>query len=342
MTRVVVLVDMDHAGQGYLLARGLRDYAGFDAACIRSRNTYMDYPCDVEDPKYERPETQRLIKEADLAVCNAEIYFHNHALLRGKPLIVKAHGTFARSLSGWWAADHLRRGTVYVTSPCNKSLWQAVPCSLTHIPPMMDHRLLPEPSPPADRLVVGVSATKPHPFKGVDRILAALKPLEKRGLLELDYFEYMPWRGRDKDGEHQPGALDRKAGWHAAAYNVAPKGSPSHGGYGVSSVESLMLRQAVVAQPCHWVRSHFALDQPPFWDLDTFTNYIREGKPIKPDKRARKWAMKHHDIKNQIWKWYQLIMDVIETWPKPPSSYPTTPTTTSSTHPSPEPSQSKG
>lgn len=333
---------MDHAGQGWLLARGLRDYAGMDATCIRARNTYLDYPCDVEDHGYQRPETQRLIAEADLVVANADLYHRNHQMLRGKRVIVKVHGTYARQYEGWWALDHQRRGTVYVASPCDKQLWQAVPCAHTHIPPMMDHRLLPEPNPPADRLVVGVCATKPHPVKGTDRILEALRALEGKGLIEVDYFEFLPWRGRDMDGEYKPGALDRKAGWHAAAYNAAPPGSPAYGAYGLSTIESLMLEHVVVAHPSHWVRSHFTGPIIPFWSLKGFTDALTEKLGIfMPSKASRRWAIRNHDLKTQTPKWKHLIMDVIESWPKPPSSYPTTPTTTASIPPSPEPSQSK-
>lgn len=324
--KIAVIVNQDHAGQAFLLARGLRDYTSHDAYCIRQQNTYMDFPTDFHDLNRHRDK----LDAADLLIVNDDFYWQYWETFLNKPCIVKCHGTFTRHNTGWYQSHFERTGTLFVTSPID-SLSRHVGFSAQHIPPMTDHRLLPTPDPSTDKIVVGTTGRSqiPGTQKGTDAVNAFLAKVKALEHVEVDRVDMMPWQGREVNGVYVEGCLDRKKRWHVCVDNLA-------GAYGVTAIESLMLGQLVVANLNPWVQSFYTHDVPPFCSPD-YVYKLFEKPALKSSKTgdiSHQWALRNHDLSTQIPKWNHIIEWRYEQWQqskiktKPPSLSPTTPTTT--------------
>ena len=323
--KILCLAVQDHAAQQYLLARGLRDYAKLDAKSIRLENTYMDYPTDVHGGSDDYIQGQ--IEDADLLIMNDDFYNKFRPRVMHKPRVVKCHGTFTRLLSGWHHQDWLVNKTLYVASPI-WTLSSSVGFCVQHIPPMTDHRLLPDPDPPSDKLIVGC-ATRNDPYKGLD--VDSLKKINEMDGVEVQQIEYMPWQSRTVDGKHVPGALEVKSKWHVV-YEWTREPS-----YGLNVVECLMMGQSAVCHLGSWTAGFFTHDVPPFWTLESFQHYLKNLHSKTPtdlwdethQNDRRGWAIRNHDLSTQIPKWRHLIEWVMQHQPKKPTrSSRTTPTTT--------------
>ena len=310
--KIACIALMDNGNFMRHAARGLRDYCGLDAvAYVANPDTYVNIPDETVEPWQPRSG----YPDADFYLLNDHTYFYHYRHFRKFPRLVKCNGTFARDQGGWFMWDHIKHDTTYISSPCDWTLAAALPFSIQTIGPLYDHRLIPPPTRPQDKITICHAPTTKH--KGTDAILKHLHPYRKDNTIEIDIITRTPWQQ----------AIIRKANAHIFIDQYT-KGQPNHqgrarGAFGINTIEALELNSIVLNNPLHpYVHHHLnpipMLEFPQDLETAIYTaqTYYTQGESVlqafNNSNNYQSWARRHFDISQKSYElrdWIEWVIN---------------------------------
>jgi len=301
---VLIITDIDVACQFYYLYRGLNAFTPFKARYISLQKTYLNYPTDITPAKGMEQEISDLIDACDFFIFGRGFYefrFHpfNNRLNRNNHL-VWVLGSEARLFASRFLYAWLRRDTMIVSN-IDYSCSSNIGFSVQHLPIMINPEEIPEKQPPQDGKIRIAHTPTNRQLKQTDIFLKAVESLEKKYPVEAVLVEGKPWR--------ECLQLKRTA---EIVYDQMARGS-----YGMSAVESMVMKQAVVGRLNNWVRSIHpdcpVIDATPETLKARLESLLkREDLLRETQAKGRRFAEKVHDWKRVIRRWEFLIKWVLE------------------------------
>jgi len=302
---VVILTDIDVAGQLSLLWRGLNAFTPFKARYICLKQTYLDYQTDIVPQKGMEAEIAEIITQADFfifgrALIDFPFYSIASRLNRNNHLVI-VYGSEARTQPEHYCYMWLRKDLMTVSN-YDYSCAANLGFSAQHIPPMYNPDEIPPKQAPNDGIVRIAHTPTNRAVKQTDVFLKACEELRSEGLpVQPLLIEGKPWKECLQIKRQAEIMYDQMA----------------IGCYGFGAIESWAMEQAVLGRLNHWVRSFWpqapVLDVTPETLKATIKQLVEDPNLLKlAQKDGKAHARKHHEWRKVIPRWEHLIRWVHE------------------------------
>jgi hypothetical protein len=301
---VVVMTDIDIAGQLSYLWRGLNRFTPFKTRYICLQKTYLDYPTDIVPMQGMEQEISDAIDTAEFFIFGRTIYdlpFHpfGDRLNRNNHLVV-CYGSETRLMPEKYLYKYLRDDLMIVTS-IDYTSSSRVGFSAQHMPIMYNPEDIPEKKPPNDGKIRISHTPTNRQIKQTDLFLKAAEELKKEYPIETVLIEGKPWK--------ECLQLKRQAEINYEQMAI--------GSYGMAAVESWAMEQAVIGRLNNWVRSIHP--DAPIIDATPETLKARLESLLKREDflreaqvKGKKFAKEVHDWRKVIRQWEHLIKFTME------------------------------
>jgi len=304
VVNVLIITDIDIAGQFYYLYRGLNTFTPFKARYICLQRTYLDYPTDIVPAEGMEQQISDVIDTSEFFIFGRSLYdfpFHpfGDRLVRNNHL-VWVLGSEARLFAPKFLFEWLRRDMMIVSNidyTCSSNIG----FSAQHIPIMVNLEDIPEKQAPPDGVTRICHTPTSRAIKQTEVFLKAVEGLKGKYQVETVLVEGKPWR--------ECLQLKRSA---EIMYDQMAIGS-----YGFGAVESWAMKQAVVGRLSNWVRS--IQPDAPMIDATPETLEERLESLLKREDflrevqvNGRKYVEEAHDWRKVIRRWEFLIKWVLE------------------------------
>lgn len=302
---ILILTDIDVAGQLSLLWRGLNAFTPFKARYVCLKQTYLDYPTEILASPDKQQEIAEAVASADFFIFGRTLFDFPFALIaprlnRNNHLVI-VYGSEARQQPEQYCYMWLRKDLM-VVSNYDYTCAAGLGFSAQHIPPMYSPEEIPPKQPPPDGVTRIVHTPTNRQIKQTDVFLKAVEELKAEGLaVEPLLIEGKPWKECLQVKRQAEIMYDQMA----------------LGCYGFGAIESWAMEQAVLGRLNHWVRSFWpqapVIDVTPETLKATIKQLVEDPNLLKlAQKDGKAHARKYHDWRRVIPRWEHLLRHVQE------------------------------